>query len=274
MPDHPSTPPPSTELERALATVHELLDAIGPDLVAVAGTIAMELKGDGTPVTELDHETDRRLSEGLLAAFPTHEIVSEERTTTSSGATWTWVIDPIDGTSNFISGLPHWGTSVALCREGEPVLGVVDAPAMGRRWAAIAGGGARRDGQRVAVRSDVDWDDPSRAHVPVLLTSTAARRIAGSRLACNPRLLGAVALDLALVAEGTASASVAWVPHVWDVAAGVVLVTEAGGAVTQRGDTPLLPLTGGVDHARRTALVGGGADAASLARLVDELWER
>ena len=272
MSDRPTAPAP--ELQRALGVVHDLLDAVGPDLAAAAGTIAMELKGDGTPVTELDRATDLRLSEGLLAAFPGHEVVSEERATTSTGAPWTWVLDPIDGTSNFISGLAHWGTSVALCRDGEPVLGVVDAPALGRRWAAVLGGGCERDGRRVAVRRDVDWDDPSRSHVPVMLTSTAARRIVGTGLSCNPRLLGAVALDLAHVAEGTASAAVAWVPHVWDVAAGVVLVTEAGGAVTQRGDTPILPLVPGVEHATRTNVVGAGADPSSLARLVDALWVR
>ena len=269
MPDLPTAIAP--ELERALTVVHELLDEVGPGLAAAAGTIAMETKGDGTPVTELDRATDLRLSEGLVAAFPGHEVVSEERTTSASGAPWTWVIDPIDGTSNFISGLPAWGVSVALCRDGAPVLGVIDAPAMGVRWAAVHGGGTRRDGRRVEVRRDVDWDDPSRSHVPVMLTSSAARRIAGTGLSCNPRLIGAVALDLAHVAEGSASAAVSWLPHVWDVAAGMVLVTEAGGVIAQRGEAPLLPLVAGTDYGARTCVVGAGTDGPSLARLLDAL---
>lgn len=259
------------EAERGLALVHALLDELGPGLAEACGNVAVDLKADGTPVTAIDRETDERVADALTARFPGHTVLSEERTTTATGTSWAWVVDPIDGTSNFITGLPHWCVSIALCLEGAPVLGVVDAPALRRRWVAVAGQGTRRDGRPVRVRRHVDWTAAAHAHVPVMLTSTAARHLAGAGLRMNPRLAGAVALDLALVADGSAAASVAWVPHVWDVAAGLVLVAEAGGVAVQRAATALLPLEPGVAYAARTALTATAPDATALDGLLAAL---
>jgi len=256
------------EVDRALAVIVDLIDALRPGLAAASGAVEVDIKEDGTPVTAIDVATDERLTAGLAARFPTHAVVSEERAAIGPDATWTWVIDPIDGTSNFIAGLPSWCVSVALCLEGVPVLGVIDAPALSTRWVARAGRGAHRDGRPIRVRPGVDWHDPSLRHQPVMLTSSAAARLTTTSLHLNARLVGSVALDLAAVADGSAAASVSWVPHVWDVAAGVLLVTEAGGACVGSSGVPLLPVVAGVDYARRTSMVATGTDPVTLDGLV------
>ncbi|MEX1177655.1 MAG: inositol monophosphatase family protein [Nitriliruptor sp.] len=252
---------PSTDtLARALMVLDEVLDGLGPSLRAQSGRIAPTAKGDGTPVTDADHEADRSLTAAIERAFPTHGIVSEEQETVAPGTDWCWIIDPIDGTSNFTAGLPYWCVSVALALEGEVQLGVIDAPPFHQRTVALRGGGTTRDGRSMRVRGPVDWQDGRNRHVPVMLTTGTVRRARSAGLRLNPRVMGATALDLAAVADGTAAASVALIPKVWDIAAGSLLVTEAGGDVTTLHGEPLLPLRPGVDYATRAAVTAAGPD--------------
>ncbi len=250
-------PPLSTaELDvvtRARDAVMASLDRLRPRLVGASGRVEVEAKPDGTPVTAIDHETDERLAQDLATAFPYHGVLSEERETRAPATEWTWIIDPIDGTSNFIAGLPYWCVSVALAYGGVPVLGIVDAPALDRRYVAITGQGATLDGRHLQVRAPVDWRDGRYGYLPVMLTTGTARRARHAGLRLNPRVMGSTALDLAVVAEGVAVASVAVRPHVWDVAAGAVLVEAAGGQLVTVDGSPLLPLHAGEDHAKRTA---------------------
>jgi myo-inositol-1(or 4)-monophosphatase len=252
---------------RALTVLEDALDRLGPSLLAQTGHIDPTAKGDGTPVTAADHEADDLLSSAIRGAFPGHGIVSEEQDTVVPGDDWCWIIDPIDGTSNFTAGLPYWCVSVALALEGEVVLGVVDAPPLNRRTVAIRGGGTTQSGRRLSVRPPVDWRDGRNRHIPVMLTTGTARRARGAGLRLNPRVMGATALDLATVAQGVAAASIALIPKVWDVAAGALLVTEAGGAVETLHGEPLLPLRPGVDEADRSAATASGPDGAYVQRL-------
>jgi myo-inositol-1(or 4)-monophosphatase len=257
----------TSTIARALTVVEGALDQLGPSLLAQAGRIGSTAKGDGTPVTDADHEADDALTRAIRGAFPDHGIVSEEQETVVPDTDWCWIIDPIDGTSNFTAGLPYWCTSVALALEGEVVLGVVDAPPLGRRTVAIRGAGTTQAARRLHVRPPVDWRDGRNRHVPVMLTTGTARRARSAGLRLNTRVMGATALDLALVAEGVAAASIALIPKVWDVAAGALLVTEAGGTVETLHGEALLPLRPGVDEASRSAATAAGPDGAYLRRL-------
>ncbi len=243
---------------RATSTIEAALDGLRPRLLDGAGNEAWRTKQDGTPVTDADEEAHDQLADAIGAAFPDHAILSEERSTSVPDADWCWVIDPIDGTSNFISGLPWWCVSVALTHLGEPVLAVVDAPALGSRWTAVRGGGATRDGRALSVRPPVDWRDKRLRHVPLMLTTGTARRARSAGIRLNPRVMGSTALDICSVADGTAAGSLAMVPHVWDVAAASLLVTEAGGVVATLGGERLLPLRRGEDHRDRSAIVATG----------------
>ncbi|TVR32179.1 MAG: inositol monophosphatase [Nitriliruptor sp.] len=249
---------------KALDDLHELL-------LDASGEVDATEKTDGTPVTATDHTVDERLASAIGRALPGHGILSEERNTVAPDTEWTWIIDPIDGTSNFIAGLPWWCVSVALAFQGVPVLGVIDAPALGRRYIGIQGEGANRQGRPLRVRPTVDWRSPRYRHLPVMLTTGTARRARAAGLRLNPRVMGSTALDLAIVAEGVAVASVAVAPHVWDVAAGMVLVQEAGGEVVTPGGDPWLPIEPGTDHQKVATTTAAAADGDDAARLVEAL---
>lgn len=274
-----SVAPPS--LDAALEVIDTVLDTVAAWLLARSGELATTAKADGTPVTDADNYVDDQLRAHLAQAFPSHGVLSEERGTVSPTTAWTWVIDPVDGTSNYANGLPYWCISVALLQDGVPVLGVIDAPVLGRRYSALRGRGAwlrarstSLDGQRqqpveraLTVRSPVDWRDPSYGHVPVMLTTGTARRARQAGVALNLRVMGSTALDMALVAEGVAAASIAVEPKVWDIAAGALLVEEAGGALVTITGEPLLPLVGSVEQEVRSAVTATGPEAAYVEEL-------
>jgi myo-inositol-1(or 4)-monophosphatase len=248
-------------IERAQRVAGAALDELRPRLRAANGRVERQRKDDGTPVSSADHEVDERLGSAIAGAFPDHGVLSEERHTTTPDADWCWIVDPIDGTSNFIAGLPWWCVSVALAYRGEVVLGIVDAPALDARWTAVLGQGTRRDGEVMRVREPIDPRDAELRHVPLMLTTGTAPRARKAGLRLNPRVMGSYALDMVSVAEGVAAGSLAMVPHVWDIAASTLLVTEAGGATVTLQREPLLPLRPGQDYRDRTAIVAAGPTA-------------
>ena len=265
------------EVEAARDLVVAVLADLRPRLLAAAGAITPEVKRDGTPVTDLDHEVNATLVDAIRARFPDHGLVSEEQADVTPGARFTWVIDPIDGTSNFTAGVPYWCVAVALCLDGLPVASVVDVPPLARRYEAVAGSGAvlvpdAGPPARLAVRPTPDVDDPANRHVPLFLTSGTVRRArAQPRLRLNPRVMGSAILDLCLVADGTGAAAISVVPKVWDVAAGALLVQEAGGEVVTLDGSPMLPLDPGADHATASAPVCAAPDATFVDLLVRRL---
>ena len=280
-----TSPPDDIDLIVARDSLTTALDEVAGWLLADSGDLEVTAKADGTPVTDADTAVDDHLRARLTSAYPDHGVLSEERGTRSPTTAWTWVIDPIDGTSNYTNRLPYWCISVALLHDGEPVLGVVDAPVLGRRYVAIAGSGAevisrttsldgREDHPRsrpLRVRPPVAWRDPVNGHIPVMLTTGTARRAQGAGLALNPRVMGSTALDLAMVAEGVAAASVAKVPKVWDIAAGVLLIREAGGVIVTIGGEPLLPLVGDVEQGGRSAVTASGPNEGYVRELAAAL---
>ena len=255
------------DIHRARRVLDVLLDEVRADLAPRAGDASVTFKADGTPVTPFDRATDERIVNALVDAFPTHGAVSEETTQVAPGTDWTWVLDPIDGTSNFIAGVPYWCISVALCLEGAPVLGVVEAPSLARRFTAVVGEGAQEahDARTrpIRVTEPVPLRDPASSHVPGLYSGGAARDLTRDGIRLTARIMGASALDLAMVARGVAPLSLALAPHVWDIAAGAILVTEAGGTVLGWGDAALLPLVPGDDYADRVRPTAAGADGAT-----------
>jgi myo-inositol-1(or 4)-monophosphatase len=256
--------PARAVIDEARRVLDDLLDHVRRDLAPRAGRADVSMKADGTPVTPHDRATDEWLTTHLIEAFPDHGTISEEAGHVAPATDWTWVLDPIDGTSNFIAGVPYWCVSVALCLEGSPVLGVVDAPPLGQRFAAVAGEGATvtSDGmvRRMRVAPPVTLHDPAASHVPGLYSGGAARDLTADGVTLNARLMGAAALDLAFVAQGVAPLAVTLGPHVWDVAAGGLLVLEAGGAVVGAGEDPLLPLVPGRDYGRAIERTAAASD--------------
>lgn len=115
---------------------------------------AVERKQDRTPVTIADRTIERALREHIAKTFPDHGVFGEEEGPNRLDAEFLWVLDPIDGTKAFASGNPLFGTLIGLMHRGVPVVGVLDAAALGERWCAATGLGAWHQGQRIAVRPE------------------------------------------------------------------------------------------------------------------------
>jgi myo-inositol-1(or 4)-monophosphatase len=199
------------------------------------------VKGNLDVVTEADRESERFLRERLLGLYPGDRFLGEEDGESagrdSADGSRLWSVDPLDGTVNFFHGHPFFCVSIALLHRGEPVVGVIEAPALGWTYAAAHGRGATRNGEPIRVSNiaaldqaliGTGWPPASHARPGPFL----ARLDAVLRRTHGARRCGSAALDLALTADGTYDAYYEMALHSWDVAAGILLVREAGGRVT------------------------------------------
>ena len=216
------------------------------DLAAESSQIAVaqfrchpaERKDDGSLVTATDRAIDRLISERINRTYPGHAVLSEEQTTRyDASAEFTWVIDPIDGTTNFARGLPVWGVSIALLQHGQPVVGVVDFPLVGEQFTALAGGGAWRSGDPIHAATEATAGDEQ-----LLMKCTRTDRLLQIDTKLKARICGSAAYHLCKVADGTALAGIEATPKVWDFAAAWLIIVEAGGVITDWRGQPLFPL--------------------------------
>ena len=194
-------------------------------------------KTAGDFVTEADLASERLLRKRLLSARPGYGWVGEETGVSGDPEGLRWIVDPLDGTTNFLHGLPHWAVSIALAHGARVIAGVIHDPVKAETFSATAGAGAWLDRRRLHVSSGVTLSHALLATgVPaggrITYLSDAMRDINDLMPDCaGIRRWGAAALDLAYVAAGRIDAY--WERNLgpWDVAAGMVLVTEAGGWV-------------------------------------------
>ncbi len=195
------------------------------------------------PVTLYDRESDRVIADLLLAAIPEAGLVSEERPPRAGTSHWSWVVDPLDGTNNYLRGVPGFSVSIAFIDRNGAAAGCVYDPLCDELFAALRGEGAERNGSPLRVSGQTLLDG---AVLGVGFSNELARRTATLRQlpAFIPhvrslRIVGSAALDLAYVASGRFDATWYLSLHDWDVAAGRLLVTEAGGCVTDLAGAPL-----------------------------------
>lgn len=205
-------------------------------------------KGPGDFVSKADREAERIIKEELMGARPTYGWLGEE-TGEQDGAdpTRRWIVDPLDGTTNFLHGLPHWAVSIALEHKGEIVSAVVFDPAKDEMFVAEKGAGAwlndtrrlRVSGRRVMIESIFATGVPfgGRGTLPATLKDLARLM----PVCAGVRRFGSAALDLAYVAAGRYEGYWERGIHAWDIAAGMLLVKEAGGFVgpVREDDNPL-----------------------------------
>lgn len=218
------------DLELALALA-DLADATSLPRFRAAD-LRVETKPDLSPVTDADSAIERALRERLATERPGDAIIGEEEGAQDGEVRW--VLDPIDGTRNFARGVPLWATLIALERSGEPVCGVVSAPALRHRWWAARGAGAWRDGERLHVSA------VARLRGAAVSCSLAVDLAAVEPLAWHARGFGDF-WQHALVAEGALDAAVDAPLAPWDYAALRPLVEEAGGRITAPDGGPPRP---------------------------------
>ena len=236
--------------------------------------LVIETKPDNTFVTQADTAIERTIRSLITATYPDHGLVGEEYGSETGTGGIRWYIDPIDGTHNFMRGVPLFGTLLALEEDGEIVVGVMSAPAMGERWYARRGGGTWAIGSVGPAAGERRRVGVSRvaaiADAQVLYSSPFDIEASGAvpgfpalvRSAWRDRGFGDY-WGYALVAEGAAEAMVEVGPNSWDLAAPSIVVEEAGGRMTDiRGERTIhggsALATNGILHDEIVARLGGG----------------
>ncbi|MDC7806485.1 inositol monophosphatase family protein [Luteimonas sp BLCC-B24] len=221
--------------------------------------------------SEVDGLAEEAIVKELRRAYPEYAVLGEEggaKPGRGGPSRYTWVIDPLDGTSNYLRGIPHWCVSIALVEGGEPLHAVIFDPLRNELFTASRGAGAQLNERRIRV---ADRKEPGGA---LLATGFAPRerkradaqlRAIGALLesAEDIRRSGSAALDLAYVAAGRYDGYFEAGVHPWDIAAGVLLVREAGGRVSDFKGATLGPMN--------VAFAGGRQVLASNVRLLDPL---
>jgi myo-inositol-1(or 4)-monophosphatase len=224
----------------------EALRDLAVEVARAAGELVVRLRTEGVEVadtksspidivTEADRACERLIRDRLLGARPDDGIVGEEGSQRAGTSGVVWIVDPIDGTVNYLYGLPHYAVSIAAELAGDVVAGVVLAPVLGLEYVATRGGGATCNGRPIRPRpvapmserlvaTGFSYEQPARTRQAAYI----ARLLPQVR---DLRRLGSCALDVCGVAAGTVDAYVEEGAHIWDHAAAGLILAEAGGVL-------------------------------------------
>lgn len=230
-----------------LTVAEEAARAGGEVLMSYLGRIKAKEKGPKDLVTEADVASQKKIESILLDAFPEHQFLGEEATGESGAdaGEFQWIVDPLDGTTNYVHGLPQFSVSIALVSPTGAEVGVVFDPILNECYTAEAGKGAKLNGQPIqttdcndlysclaaaSFSTSVERNSPEiNRFVEVLINTQAVRR------------LGSAALNLCYVASGRLDAYWATSVKIWDVAAGLLILHEAGGHSSHIDGSPFKP---------------------------------
>lgn len=236
--------------------------------------LTSDWKSDYSIVTEADVAADHLIAGEIAKHFPGDAILSEELAPSSAAASpdakpHTWVVDPLDGTTNFSLGIQHWGVCIARCDQKGPDVGVLFFPALGELYVASRGAGATMNGHAIHVRV------PSSSR-PVGMLASCARtpRLYHVNLPMKVRVFGSAAYTLVCVARGSAALGMETRPKLWDLAAGWCVVEEAGGVIeTMDGSAPF-PLVADRAYSDRSFPILAAASHDLLAQAREHIEER
>lgn len=232
----------------------------------------IEYKSPGDVVTEADKASERFVTQQIQEAYPDHAILGEEFGLSSANSSFCWAIDPLDGTANYAKHFPIFAVSIALLQNGEPILGLVYEPVTNRTFSAVTGHGATLNGTPISVNSNGEISPDGlfgfssrnmKAQLPFMQHISKGRNV------------GSAALHLCSVAAGYMDGSLDLGTKLWDVAAGAVILQEAGGKVTHPSGNTLFALqpndsayaggvvaflaTNGKIHQQCVSLIGGSS---------------
>jgi myo-inositol-1(or 4)-monophosphatase len=215
------------------------------------------LKSHHEILTKADLAAEKIIISQVKAAFPDHHILSEESGENSQQSDWFWVIDPLDGTTNFSMHNPLWAVSIGVAYRGELVFGVVYAPYMKELFSAEKGKGTKLNNKKIAVSGVYEGkvlNTFCHSHHAKDIARAVAYYSRQKQDGFDCRQLGSASVELAYVAAGRIESIVIPGAHPWDVAAGVMLVQEAGGQVTDFGgkawtlESPDMAASNGLVH--------------------------
>lgn len=233
------------DLTRFLEVAHRAVDAAAAVLREKFGHVEARLKGVADFVTEADTQAQQAVLDILRKEFPEHGLLGEEgiNMPNNGGSPYRWILDPLDGTTNYVHGVPFFSVSLALAKEDQVVLGIVFDPMLQERFVAVRGGGAYLNDRPIRVSRVGRLEDalvsiglPPR----VAPDSADVRWMVESAVHClSLRRTGSAALNMAYLAAGRFDLSWALTTKAWDVAAGALLIEEAGGVVADLEGHPL-----------------------------------
>jgi myo-inositol-1(or 4)-monophosphatase len=237
-----------------LAFCQETTKRVGETLVKDFGKIQATRKEDGTLVTKADQWSDQEIREAILTRFPEHGVLTEETTHIFPDNDWCWIVDPIDGTTNFTRGIPIWGISLGLLYQGTPVFGYVYFPQLQQSYYGYWYGesgligplGAYCNGESIQT----SLDNPSLNHLFNLCARST--EILKNPFPCKIRIIGVASYNILLVASGAALGGVEATPKIWDLAAVWAILQAAGGVFISLSPEPIFPLTIGENYGLRS----------------------
>ena len=236
---------------QVLACALAITRQAGQQLLADFGKVQASQKADGSLVTQADQWADRYLREQISAAFPDHGLLTEESEQVFPDKDWCWVVDPLDGTTNFTRGIPIWGISLGLLYQGTPVFGYVYMPPLSQAFHGFWQ--APGDCPQVAfLNNQVIHASPDEITANHFFSFCArSLHVWQPSFPCKARLLGSAAYNFLLVAMGATLGGVEATPKIWDIAGAWVIVQAAGALWVPLESKPLFPLVAGVDYGHR-----------------------
>lgn len=195
--------------------------------------IEIESKADASPVTVADRAAEAAMRQAIEAAYPAHGIFGEEYGHARAEAPWQWILDPIDGTKSFVTGLPIFGTLIALTYEGRPVLGVIDQPILSDRWVGAAGRATTYNGTPVRANAGAQLSEAAvmTTYMDAFSESelTAFTRL---RKACRLNRMSGDCIAYAMIPSGFADIVLDGKVQPYDYAALIPVIEGAGGTIT------------------------------------------
>ena len=231
---------------------------VGEYLLTQFGQVQASRKPDGSLVTQADQWADKEIREAIASTFPSHGVLTEETEHVFPDSEWCWVIDPLDGTTNFTRGIPIWGISLGLLYQGTPVFGYVHFPPIAQSFhgfyhqlpsfprlclgTPLPTNGAFLNNRPIHTSPD----DPSQNHFFSLCARSTD--VMKQPFPCKIRMLGVASYNFLCVASGAALGAVEATPKIWDLAAVWVIVQAAGGAWVSLSKEPIFPLQAGKNY--------------------------
>ncbi len=217
--------PISKPLSKAqLISIHDLVDEIGKRQLQDFGQINSDIKPDGTLITECDRWSDKTIVQGLATIARGEGVLSEEGNKSIPSSSEYWVVDPLDGTTNFAAGIPYWAISIARFTNGQPETALLDIPALKKRILAIRGKGVWLNNKPLKPESRLQKNSDC-----ISLCSRSIKVLQVKPEQTFPgkiRLLGVSSLNMTSVAIGQTIAALEATPKIWDIAAAWLILEE------------------------------------------------
>lgn len=237
----------NNEVDKLVQTVNEAIEKSNALLVEqwksrIANLIPFDSKNDLSPVTKTDRQIETQIREIIAKNHPDHSVIGEELgAANDEDSVYKWIVDPIDGTKQFIRGMRFFGTQIAVMRESQTIVGASNAPALGERIVAVKNGGTKLNGKPIRVSNIDTLNRAFLSHGNVRYfaqTNTLQQLLRLCRESWGSRGFGDF-WSYHLVAQGKIEAMLEARTSIWDIAAVSLIVTEAGGAVSDFAGNPI-----------------------------------